>query len=356
MKRFLTSALVCSAVAAGIFLLSQGSAEAGTMSGVCSKCHTMHNSQDGAKMTTGTTLAQDYLLRVAGCLGCHSDDPGTAVSSLYSAPIVLHLNSAPLYDPRTNNGETLAGGSFYWVDNDGGNAGDDKGHNVSSVVAADTTLSEPPGVETGTAFEGSNDIDCGDCHLGGAHHYNEGGDYATNTDGWANGSSPGASYRFLSGRIQGGEDADWEWTYGSADHNIYFSAGTTALGDVATDTFQYHCALCHGNFHGTYSDANDTGAGAASPWKRHPTDFKLSAATGTEYAAYQTYEVESPVGSTDTGITTTFSAVSDPDNVVVCTSCHRAHGSPYADMLRWTYDMDAGTNTGRGCFVCHTTK
>jgi hypothetical protein len=47
---------------------------------------------------------------------------------------------------------------------------------------------------------------------------------------------------------------------------------------------------------------------------------------------------------------------------VMCLSCHRAHGSPYNDMLRWDYDgMVAGNgsgggNDGTGCFKCHSEK
>ncbi|MGB9716198.1 MAG: cytochrome c3 family protein [Thermodesulfovibrionales bacterium] len=43
----------------------------------------------------------------------------------------------------------------------------------------------------------------------------------------------------------------------------------------------------------------------------------------------------------------------------MCLSCHRAHGSPYADILRWNYDeMRTGsyTTTDSGCFTCHTGK
>jgi len=41
----------------------------------------------------------------------------------------------------------------------------------------------------------------------------------------------------------------------------------------------------------------------------------------------------------------------------MCLSCHVAHGSPYADMLRWDYGtMVAGGGGSGGCFTCHTQK
>jgi predicted CXXCH cytochrome family protein len=46
--------------------------------------------------------------------------------------------------------------------------------------------------------------------------------------------------------------------------------------------------------------------------------------------------------------------------IVLCLSCHRAHGSAHDDLLRWDYaGMQAGTTgaeAGSGCFICHTTK
>ncbi len=45
-------------------------------------------------------------------------------------------------------------------------------------------------------------------------------------------------------------------------------------------------------------------------------------------------------------------------DLVMCLSCHVAHGSDNAGMLRFDYaDMVAGGGTNTtGCFACHTTK
>ncbi len=47
-------------------------------------------------------------------------------------------------------------------------------------------------------------------------------------------------------------------------------------------------------------------------------------------------------------------------DMVMCLSCHRAHGSPYPDMLRGDpTTMNAhsyGTDNTSGCFFCHRTK
>ena len=51
------------------------------------------------------------------------------------------------------------------------------------------------------------------------------------------------------------------------------------------------------------------------------------------------------------------------EDMVMCLSCHVAHGSQYSDMLRWDMgDMVVGAENeafdkgGNGCFKCHTEK
>jgi predicted CXXCH cytochrome family protein len=82
----------------------------------------------------------------------------------------------------------------------------------------------------------------------------------------------------------------------------------------------------------------------------------------SEYGgATHTYSVVAPVGSTD--VSTVLSSVyatpgGADDAIVTCISCHRAHGTPYDDLLRWDYAtcVSAGGNDECGCFACHTTK
>ena len=107
----------------------------------------------------------------------------------------------------------------------------------------------------------------------------------------------------------------------------------------------------------------------ASPWIRHPTDYDMVAnqGSGTEYYGYTTYDPMVPVGRMGTAVSAwgadqlvNGASASSNDAVVMCISCHRAHGSPYADLLRWDYStMVAGgglPTTSAGCFTCHTTK
>src|SRR4030043_1086440 len=115
-------------------VLVSGSAYA--ISGVCSNCHTMHNSQNGIGevqtysggiITTGVITPQPNLLK-ADCIACHAGPTGEKNGD---APIVVHTTNA---NPTLQGGGyTLAGGDFYWVAT-GLAATDSKGHNVAGLA------------------------------------------------------------------------------------------------------------------------------------------------------------------------------------------------------------------------------
>ena len=367
-----------------LFLWGCGTGYA-AISGVCSNCHTMHNSQGGVgevetylsgTLTTGGTTPQNQLLK-ASCIACHTGSSGATNS--HDAPIVLHISN-----PNGQGaGKTLAGGDFYWVADGLGNLGeaDSKGHNVAGISGEDDQISyTPPGFDSGAtpgalsdgaigSLWSSNQLTCAGtygCHgnhsdadadsaISGAHHGNTNG-----TSTVANNSTTvGNSYRFLGG-IKGLENSVWNWDETKADHNEYYGVdGITNYGNK--DTISYSCAQCHGDFH------NDAGTGTSSPWIRHPTDIVLPTTEDKEYKNYNPdgdhfYSVEAPVARgivpTGSSSTVTIGGTGTDGAIVMCLSCHRAHGSPEPDILRWTYNgMTAGIGENdTGCFTCHTTK
>jgi len=325
------------------------------VSGQCSNCHTMHNSQNGsAVVATGPYEA----LTKGDCLICHTG------ANLDAGGIPkVQGSTAPAYGT-----DTLAGGSFWWVSQANG---DTKGHNVDLVTGTDSNLGNtPPG---GTAL--SAQLTCAGsngCHgdstvttgnfaaISGAHHSDD-----TTLDG----TTTGTSYRFLKG-IKGIEDSDWEYSRSASDHNQYYGDARTA--DTVTDaaTISALCARCHTKFHnGADSDGIDN-ATFGSPWIRHPTDIDLTQATGSEYQYYNdptntgtnNYNPDVPVGTENLadGVQAVVMDGTDKDAIVLCVSCHRAHGSPNDDLLRWDYSTiqahSSATDVNSGCFVCHTTK
>jgi len=306
------------------------------VTGVCSNCHTMHNSQGGSPMAqelssgpwewTDDTTPNPSLL-IYSCVGCHTK-VGSSTTIDNDVPIVFNTQSP------TN---PLAGGNFYYVIN----GGDNRGHNVVGIKALDGTLGiTPPG---GTIM--SEQLTCAGqngCHgdrgvsdqlgaIKNAHH--------TNDTGGITGESVGLSYRFLSG-IEGVEDDDYEQET-DADKNYYKGADNS---DTDATTISYLCNNCHGDFHDRVKISDESTA--ATPWLRHPTDYLLP--EDGEYGSYDptaTYENKAPVAWTD------LSSRNRSTAVVMCLSCHRAHGSPYYKMIRW--DNKANMS---GCVVCHTSK
>lgn len=315
--------------AAAAYFIVAGTASAG-VSGVCSNCHTMHNSQNGAPIVAAGPQAQ--LLNVSNCSGCHADST--------NAVEMAASDGAPQVNDATN---PLAGGYF--------SATADNVHNVFEFFTSGTVTPpgdsannfDPSGSKTNTATSG---FACVDCHTALAHH-SDGTGYVA--DG----------YRFLGG-IAGYEDSDWEYTTTidtattTADHNIYVGElrANNTTASAALNTMTAFCGGCHGDFHSAADAANLYSGGA---WIRHPVDISLP---GGEYAS-TVYSTEAPTAFT-AAVATSFATTATTPNaatagIVSCMSCHRAHGSANADLLRFTMSNAGGADTG-GCKTCHTTK
>lgn len=331
---FNTKTVVTGLATAGLVIGLSSAASAVT--GNCDNCHTMHDSQAGSAMATNGPNPQ--LLTADGCAGCHADGGTNAADAFGGAT----PDGQPRIDDQTN---PLAGGFF---DTTADTATEwTKEHNVSDLnISQDTQFTNPLLPPGGVAL--SAQLQCIDCHQTGGHHANV---TKTATD-WNSSATAGTSYRFLSGAIHGIEDSDYQYTTGAADHNTYYGAAVAA-GATATDvnTISAFCAGCHENFHAVNA-GTDTHDGTS--WVRHPTDYALP--NSGEYAGYSTYRIDIPVASDAPN--TTPSPTAGSNAVVMCLSCHMAHGSANDDILRFDYttiSAGGGASTA-GCFACHTTK
>ncbi len=324
------------------------------VTGPCSNCHTMHNSQGGSVVAAG---GPNESLLVSSCVGCHSSSSASTVVS--GTPIVYSTSSAPTYPSDGTSAGALAGGNFYWVAQSGGDA---KGHNVQGVTSDDSArFSYVPG--STTAYYQVTCAGTSGCHgdrtvsdqykaLYGAHHAD---------DSPIDGTTVGTSFRFLDG-ILGKEDDDWEQSVGSADHNQYKGVDRANETQDDTSTISHLCAECHGDFHNGSGNLTPSGGTWGSPWLRHPTDYDMgNTPSGSEYRQYyystkgdNLYNPLVPLASAD--ISAAISSVTfNDDTIVMCLSCHRAHGSPYDSIMRWDYKNWPGSGTN-GCVVCHTSK
>jgi hypothetical protein len=342
----LTSTLLLLLIAS-FFCDNMAWARSDDMKKPCVNCHTMHNSQSG-NVIPGNTAARGALLNNS-CYGCHTGVNTGSTNAAPKAPKVLHLSpalppSAPYKITGTEIGhDTLAGGDFGWVAIPGN---DLKGHNVEGIAPGATlTCAGSTGCHGNSAS--IDDLTA----MYQTHH-------AVETAQPMDGSPLNESYRLLDS-VAGYEDPDYELSVSSADHNQYKGIARNAESDNTSSSISNFCARCHGNFH-TGSNpsgiSNDSSVFGVDPWIRHPTDYAM-VITG-DYANYggagNAYNVATPLGSSDVSAPKT--TVSGPgDSVLVCVSCHRAHGSPYDYSLRWDYkDWPGGANAYNGCGDCHT--
>jgi predicted CXXCH cytochrome family protein len=334
----------------------------------CGACHTMHNSQDGQSMRFDTQDTPLAILLRGDCIYCHT--------GLNTAGDIANVNIAPKVigngDPTASG--TLAGGDFWYV----ANQSQQYGHDVVGVSGVDTTtggasgLNPPGGLALATQLECAGTLGChGDSSIAsregsmlGAHHaaHNNINDGTSVLDG----TTVGTSYRFLLG-VLGREDSDWQFAETPAVHNMYYGINRTGdvTGAVDDTTISGLCARCHSSFHNAVTgrgeddygistdNTNVTGAGV--DWTRHPTDYDMPLAGEYSTAFAGGYDVQTPVGTSDLSDATT-----DPtqalDRIVLCVSCHRAHGSPYNDALRWSYSTMLVGSATDGCINCHTAK
>ena len=356
----LTVVLAACALIAGL------STQAYAITGVCSNCHTMHNSQAGADLS-GSPIAR--LLVGDGCLGCHKAGVGSnpAQNDGTGTPLVDHT-AAPTFGTNT-----LAGGSFYWAQTD-----DTKGHNVTTQDANITAVEGAPGNANACASSCHTSIatatvavaGCTGCHLDPSHHGNNSGNVtATPWYRWLAKCNEDINGVADSNHgVKGIEDDDWNFE-SSTDHNEYL--GVAGDHDATQDlennyNMSAFCSGCHGDFHDQNTVANGSG-----DWIRHPADRLIptsgeyntafgSAGGGANGTWDPTVPVARPAAFNWAGATSS-NIVNPGTDMVMCLSCHVAHGSPYADLLRWNYPTDfvsggGGAGDGTGCFLCHTAK
>lgn len=326
-------------------VLVYGFADA-NVTGRCDKCHTMHNSQNNAPMAKAngggdSTTPFGHLTR-ASCVGCHNGlVTGSGAPNIFGTPGI----------------DMTAGGTFKTTVVDAAAGDYHKVHNVRDIGwtrEESELLNATPGAESGGYTEpaGATQLTCAGtlgCHgdhtlagsdagIRGFHH------------GWK------AGYRYLqfydgstSTAIQGKGSSNWELGGATAvNHNVYFAMNGTS--GSSNDSINALCSLCHGDFHG----ADDVKSGTT--WIRHPTENLLSDAAGWTMANVTVDYENNPFSfnGAEYAAATTGTAYTTTGARVACISCHRAHGTPYSDILRWDYaTMLAGGAGTTGCLGCH---
>jgi hypothetical protein len=276
----------------------------------------MHNSQNGLSVNGGA--AQNNLLTGTGCVGCHAGNGGNVGGTGKAATSPF----APQVDDAIN---TNNGGYFSTA------MADSRQHNVADFLAenADASLLTIPG-GTGTTNDGGGSpvLGCNGCHTIAGHH-----------------GAAGASYRMLGGT----------WANSTADADYGATTGGNGLGNRVATTYDgadmnLVCATCHPDFH-EISAANSTEGTTVGDWiwVRHPVDITITAAV----AAAGSPSVKAAITASDA---VPIGANGGTDDVIMCISCHNAHGGSYDDLLSYDYNTNiaGGGTRGTGCETCHS--
>lgn len=352
------------------------------VTGNCSNCHTMHNSQGGTAMAwefsggSFQSRATPYgrLLR-SDCIGCHTATDNSTWKSSIGAPIVYNTNQPNYGDYQPDNKRIgLAAGNFYWTTADSGaDSTTSRGHSLSGISGDKTgwpgTSASSCGVchcnTVGCIGLGQG---CKSCHLPAHHKGDFSGGWADADDGYYRFLGPLTSYSDShKWGVRGYEDPDWQKTSGSSDHNEYSGEGKAA----PYFSISHFCAGCHYYYSGISDPrwCRKFRVNTTFPPIYHQATLILPDPTspGSNYKGYVGYN-EHPSGPWDYDpklpiARTNISTGSYPGSQVnhsstdalMCLTCHRAHASPYNKMLRWDNTLVlADQGTYYGCLGCHS--
>lgn len=396
--------------AALLSLATAGSALAFHSGGVaeCDGCHTMHNSEDGAAMTTTGGLTQfnagPYLLQGAtqseACLNCHQKTGDTGPSSYHISTADANMaGNAPL--------QRTPGGDFGWLRKDipfsvrgtaNVNKGAARGHNIVAPAFgynADAEYATAPG----GAFDATK-LQCSSCHdPHGKYRRLADGTIAdgtitslpiANSGSYNNSASPIANvyavgvYRILGGAgyapksYNGGAAFTAGPPAAVAPSTYNRSEGTTETRVAYGQGMSEWCANCHGQIidatfqsgvinhrhpAGNSASAKLSNSGIATNYNAYVTSGKLNGAQATSYSSLVPYEEgHSNYDNLKLNAVNNGSKKQGPstgNEQVSCLSCHRAHASGFSFMLRYAHAnefMTIGDSAGVASYDGSTTE
>ncbi len=396
---------------AAVLALAWGNAYAFHSGGVaeCDGCHTMHNSDGGAAMTSFRPQYQagPYLLQgnqSEACLNCHQHEGDTGPSGYHISTAAADLTTAG------NAENTLAvplqmtpGGDFGWIRADvpykirntpGVNKGHERGHNIVAPgygYAADEKATAPGGT-----FDAAK-LACSSCHdphgkyrvtdvskldtqvTSGAPIKQSGSGSAALQAGFAQGT-----FRILGGA--GYAPKSYNAVPFTAPAPVAVAPGSSSNGynrleSVNETVITYgkgmseFCANCHpamlmnGYVSGTdmlrhpAGNAATLGATIATNYVAYVKTGDLSG-TGSNYTSlvpFETGAVDQATLKTTASNTGAkgFGPTAASSSTVSCLSCHRAHASGFKNMLRYGHQnefMTIADAAGAAIFDTSTTE
>lgn len=277
-KKLVLGSFVGATLMAGAMILAPVAAQAGVVAGVCTGCHTMHDSVEGVDQ--GTPGQNNQLLLFDGCVGCHTgaenDATGLGTGGM----------AAPQVSAQADTNTINAGG--YFLAGAGTNM-----HSTTSIAGITANLDTAPG---GTFL--TTGLTCEACHTAAS-----GGHHATVS-----------TYRFMTG------------VTAVADAN--YGVGETSVSAYDNTSINSMCASCHPNFHGTANTGATTGNFTRHPTNVIATGIVNSAAIPTGIAnEVMCILCHRPYGSAETDLLRFSYAANVADDTNTSLGCETCHGA-----------------------------
>ncbi|MGE4579883.1 MAG: cytochrome C [Desulfuromonadales bacterium] len=314
--------------------------------GSCNGCHSMHHSEEGLPLSTGSGA---WLLRASDasslCLNCHAGAGGPTSAAVYSF-----------------DGSALTpGGDFYWVTKTFSWAGGTSpaarhGHNI---IASDFGLTADPNkVNAPGGSYPAAALTCISCH--DPHGGRLNGTGAPISVSGSYGEDPAAGTSAGNYRLLGGSDYvtnGFAFTYDAPiarqNPSRPFAESDDSHVDYGAGMSEW-CGNCHGAM---LPNAHQVGNGTFE----HPigVDARLEADIAANYNSYIRTGDLSGIAATaylqfvpfERGTTST--ALLDPTSTqgpdatanVMCLTCHRAHASAFMYAGRWDFTANLLANS-----------
>ncbi len=349
---------------AAAFALAATSAYAFHAGGVaeCGGCHSMHTpAPNGSYLLVGNDPS-------SACLSCHehAGDTGPTSYHVSTAAADMPVGTAPI--------QRTPGGDFGWLKktyttvvrgNTMVEAGETHGHNIVSIdkgYVADTRNTLSPG----GSYSGAN-FHCNSCHdphgkfrrdstgavaTTGLPIYTS-GSYNNATTNEPTATAAVGAYRILAGNgfapvsvgaagFPGVPPAKVASAYNRSEaasstrvaYGVVTAAGNTTWGNW--------CGSCHGAMHssGNYVHPVDQSLGAivTANYNAYVASGNMNGSSTTSFTSLAPFAIDNSATYATLGTATTSTAGPGTSDKVMCLSCHRAHASGWAEMLRW--DME----------------
>lgn len=345
----------------------------------CEGCHSMHEPTSPSFLLKGLDASSTCLQPT-----CHDNTTDTAPTSYHVS--TSNATRSSLNPTGKLPVQRTPGGDFGWLlvnyswstsSGSGSESGSSKGHNVIAAGIPGYTIDPDFAQAPGGSFPSTN-LGCQSCHdphgkarLDSTQTLVATGAPIIGSGSYNNSAIPAAGqavgvYRLLWTSVGDHKPAGANYTsrpiaIAPSSYNRTEAVTQTRVaygGGGTANSWGNWCGACHGDFNTTMKNLKhpiDVALGSGNIADNYNAYVSSGIMTGSSTSSYLSL-VPFAESSTDVFTATALKAHAKTDNTylvgpsntdtVTCLSCHRAHASGFADMLRYYYSYEFMTKGG----------